>query len=454
MVTDLLTSSKYWDLTLPVTPPRSRLYSLEPVGIGTSGVESLTGYIARLANAHYVPVGSLIADELESLGSQTQKHSYLHQINGCTEVLNSTGQMASDFVRVLESLTLRQDLYYLTLVQWANVLPVKGLLRRTRVWCSACYEEQKRNKQTVYEPLLWSFSVVSICQYHQQRLSSKCPFCQRQLPHLSWHSRPGHCSKCHQWLGSRDLVPIWGLDSIELEWQTWTIKNVGELLASSSCISEVPERERVARAFSLCISQTTQGNIAEFARNLGLLKSAVWQWQSSKAVPQLSALLKICQALGVPLLDFLCQPEILDTKGSSAKTLQGASQSSQHSSIKFDVSKVQQDLQEALLEEQPSSMEAVAKKVQVSSRSLRRRFPKLCSAISDRYLSQREKVRLAKVEQYCIEVRQIALELYNEGIDPTRSYISRYLSKPAYFREPLVEAALMAVRKELGLEKS
>jgi hypothetical protein len=28
------------------------------------------------------------------------------------------------------------------------------------------------------------------------------------------------------------------------------------------------------------------------------------------------------------------------------------------------------------------------------------------------------------------------------------------LSKPAYFREPLVDAALMAVRKELGLEES
>jgi transcriptional regulator GlxA family with amidase domain len=99
------------------------------------------------------------------------------------------------------------------------------------------------------------------------------------------------------------------------------------------------------------------------------------------------------------------------------------------------------------------SVEATARKFKSNSRSLRRRFPKLCTEISNRYLKHREKIREAKVEQSCTEVRQIALKLYSEGVAPTRSYISKYLSKPAYFREPLVDAALMAVRKELGLEK-
>ena len=38
----------------------SYLYHLEPIGIGTSGVESLTSYLARLAPAHWIPVQPLL----------------------------------------------------------------------------------------------------------------------------------------------------------------------------------------------------------------------------------------------------------------------------------------------------------------------------------------------------------------------------------------------------------
>lgn len=98
-------------------------------------------------------------------------------------------------------------------------------------------------------------------------------------------------------------------------------------------------------------------------------------------------------------------------------------------------------------------MRTVAQRLNSDSRSLRRRFSTLCTAISIRYLNHREQVRIAKVEQSCQEVRRIAIKLHSEGIDPTRSYIVRYLSKPAYFREPLVIASLEAVRRELNLEE-
>lgn len=47
-------SYEEWDMNIPAIPPRSRLYRLEPVGIGTPYVESLTSYIARLAAEHCV----------------------------------------------------------------------------------------------------------------------------------------------------------------------------------------------------------------------------------------------------------------------------------------------------------------------------------------------------------------------------------------------------------------
>jgi transcriptional regulator with XRE-family HTH domain len=255
-------------------------------------------------------------------------------------------------------------------------------------------------------------------------------------------------------LGNDDIIPVEEIDSGELKWQAWVIKNVGELLAYTSHLSEAPAREQVARALTFFISQTAQGNITEFARKLGLLKSAVWQWQASKALPQLLVILKICHVLKISLLDFLFHPEVLDTCSSAIKTIDGASPKAQHLPVQFDTSKVQKSLEDVLLEEPPPSMESVAKRFKISARSMRRRFPELCTAISTRHLKYREKIREAKIEQSCAEVRQVAINLYNEGIDPTRSYISRYLSKPAYFREPSVSAALTSVRKELGLEQS
>jgi len=47
----------------PMIPERSRLYSLCPIGMGTSQVESLTGYVSRLAEAHVLTVGNLVGRE-------------------------------------------------------------------------------------------------------------------------------------------------------------------------------------------------------------------------------------------------------------------------------------------------------------------------------------------------------------------------------------------------------
>ena len=59
-----------WDCRPATVPPRSRLYSLTPVGISTPFVESLTGYVSRLADAHAVSVASLVDRELSVMGTK------------------------------------------------------------------------------------------------------------------------------------------------------------------------------------------------------------------------------------------------------------------------------------------------------------------------------------------------------------------------------------------------
>src|SRR5262245_30054680 len=57
---DLPKSYEHWELALPELSPRSALYQIRPIGIGTAESECLTSYLARLANAHHLSVGDLL----------------------------------------------------------------------------------------------------------------------------------------------------------------------------------------------------------------------------------------------------------------------------------------------------------------------------------------------------------------------------------------------------------
>ena len=54
-----------WDFGCNIAvPAHTYLYRVPPIGVGSAFVESLTGYVARLAEAHTVSVGRLFTREL------------------------------------------------------------------------------------------------------------------------------------------------------------------------------------------------------------------------------------------------------------------------------------------------------------------------------------------------------------------------------------------------------
>jgi len=136
-----------WDLQRSAIPSRSRLYSLEPIGIGTPETESLTSYVSRLAEAHSVRVRELVVHELlPSLG-----RSHLADARNAnlltafwrneTRALNGTQTLARNLVKALEALTGRRDLRFLTLLTWNEVLPRRHRQKPTRAWCPSCFAE-------------------------------------------------------------------------------------------------------------------------------------------------------------------------------------------------------------------------------------------------------------------------------------------------------------------------
>src|SRR5258707_10047006 len=156
-----------WELDVPPLPERSRLYTLEPIGIGTPDVESLTSYVIRLAQEHCVLPGTLVIHELLPLlvrqdVSESAAHYPSRTWVRTFQALNGTGDLSRSAADALERLTTRNDLSTLTMLTWAHVISKKGLLRETQAWCPLCYEEWRGNMKKKHFPPLSVFKYGKI----------------------------------------------------------------------------------------------------------------------------------------------------------------------------------------------------------------------------------------------------------------------------------------------------
>jgi hypothetical protein len=292
-----------WSLSRPLLPPRSRLYSLEPMGVGTELVESLTGYVARLADAHSVSVGDLVGRVLADLThtkdaiiTQTAKAVRVggHGFRACNYTPNGVTETAVKWVDALGATTNRNDLQYLTLLPLRYIVPSR-LFRRRRAWCALCFEQWRSAGQIVYEPLIWSIQAAANCQVHARPLDQTCGNCARTLSPLGVFSRPGYCERCDGWLGTsgRDnsrscSVPHGG------EGDTWSSAQVGDLLAMLPLVDPARAREALRGSLAVYLNQLTAGNILAMAEYIHCPPSILRNWLDGTTVPTLECVGPVC----------------------------------------------------------------------------------------------------------------------------------------------------------------
>lgn len=305
-----------WNCTAPEFPPRSRLYALEPIGVGTPFVESLTSYVTRLADAHGVSVGDLVRRELsvialelslrfipampENNAPQHGLHHGYYAINGCTE-------SAKSWVKVLERATRMMNLRLLTLLPFEDVFARRALSRQTRAWCPACFEDYQTSGTVVYEPLLWGIRPIKVCPHHHQPLEENCPHCHRSPRVLTTNSRPGYCSSCQKWLGrkSRLHAPHSGSPKETPDIDFSNAKAIGQLLAIVPDLNGLPLGTIFAANFRACVETVAEGSLRAFARVLEVPHRNLGSPLPGKRLPTIRTLLQSCQQLDVPITAFL-----------------------------------------------------------------------------------------------------------------------------------------------------
>jgi transcriptional regulator with XRE-family HTH domain/AraC-like DNA-binding protein len=420
--------------TIEVTPKhipsRSRLFHLEPVGVGTPFVESLSGYIARLAEKHSVTVAHLFSREIAFHINKPGVIGAVVNFDGFAKAVNGTGVIASDLMDVFERLTLRRDLRFTTMVPWRDVFTRRLLTRETRAWCPLCYEEQYEAGQKVCDQLVWALKAVCACSKHKTPLDLECPYCARRQPHLTFRSRPGHCSSCRAWLGSKERVaakeatesPCHRGKSVKIaEW-------VGALLAAAQSFDGAIPPSILAANLSKYLLDRYEGRPAAIARATSVGPYTVRSWLRGRRLPGLDTLLKVCLALDVPPADLICRKPEGEISPARANALGGRSRGaaalneepkgSNGKSRRFRRSDwsnpevlagIEKELRAALEEYPPRSLTKLSSEIGCNVLTLKRKFPELTDKLAAKSLAYyrppmdvgraREALKLARGEE-------------------------------------------------------
>jgi len=453
-----LSEFPWWHLAPVSLPERSTLYAPAPIGVGTAGCESLTSYLARLAEAHCVYPGVLLQQmivplmrELEKQESEAGEHPLWRRDGSGSHLINVTGPRARSVMSALEMLTLRTDLRGLALTALTELLPIRGLTRNTLAWCPVCYEEWQESGQMLYDPLLWIFREISTCTRHGVRLHTHCPACARSLPHLTWRSQPGYCAFCSGALiiGQEEGVQTVAIDSHEFAWQQWVTHALGAVVAQLPVRRVEPKRERIRKAVSDAVEQLADGNTAAFARSLGLPRGTVENWRQGKRIPEMDMLLRLCYRLDLSLCEVLFQEE---------ERLQPSLRDPVPSAIfpsrkrkAIDKERIFQVLQQeaSKVENPPPSLKEVGLRLGYQPTTLYKINRVACHAIAERFTAYRRELREKRLQGYREEIRRIALLLQAEQVALTQRHIARYLAQPAILRDPAVRALLREVCREV-----
>lgn len=295
-----------WEFSATSLAARSYLYAPAPIGIGTAAVESLTGYIARLAAAHAVETGALVNHELLPRIPYTKGMAvgqapstlpgYSFYIDAYS--LNGVADRARLWVSLLERLTCIQRLDVLTALPWAAAISCVHLLRTDRAWCALCYGAESSSAPSAYERLSWAFKIVRVCPVHRRQLESLCPCCGRTQYVFSPRSRPGYCSRCHCWLGrARETRAS---DDCLTE-QLQIAQMVGALLAASPSLPTRFGLDRFQGNVRYCVSHDRR----KLESGPAFRNGHVRHWMRGANAPRMDYLAAFCRRHAVSMLGLL-----------------------------------------------------------------------------------------------------------------------------------------------------
>ena len=432
----------------------TELYPLQPIGIGTSFVESKTSYVNRLAEAHSVTIYTLVKECLAKNLGKKYLVKRQNNVQGFFQIivpaLNGVSMTSEQFTEVVQELTGVTDLHLLTMLPWNGCLSNRDLIRHKRAWCPRCFEAWKTSGAVLYEPLIWNLKVMDLCPLHASRLETVCPACKCENPVLNFKSRVGYCSICGSWLGQKS-----GANSgITLDdFENCVNRNICQMLREGASNGTQVANRQIQLNNITAITESA-GGPSGLARRINIHRHSITNWCNGSKVPTLRSLLFISFVARVPLTEILTSvkimPDLLTTDPGIISLHKGICSKGPR---QLDLDKIRADLGQILKDNSvpPLSVQEVAAKLDCHLSYLYTHFPELCRAIASKhrdYLHQKSK---EKENFACQTIMEVTLRIYEDGGYPSQARIQREMAGRGLFWNQNLSKTWHETKRELGL---
>jgi hypothetical protein len=464
---------------------RSLLYNLEPIGIGTPYVESLTSYISRLAMEHNVKVATLMK---ETIVPYTDKEYLVTNFdNGSyrAKYINGNSLVSIDLVKAIEKATSRKDIIFMTMNLWGGILS-KNIIGDYRKWCPECLNTLKLNHQEIYEPLIWyikdEFNIGKCC-IHETSLVEECPHCQKRLPAMKGNLVIGYCQYCSAWLGNRSKDK--GINELT-EDEKFILLNFQQLLEYAPSSFSFPTKNSFGIICRKIIDDMKFTKLKDFDTFFELGHSQLSTWLKNKHAPSIKSLLKIVKKLDTTIyhlfynqgsfsnskqkitnvyeklsnesIEYILMEEIklekprslyeiADEIGLHFDTIRrkcpiSSNKLEEHYADyrkklkKSSLKEIEKVLINVLSLKQPLSITEVSNNYGISLTTARRHFPLLVEKIVSRYRNYKERCKKERIKKERQEIIDVILSLKEKGIYPSSYKVSKMLSRETLFMDP------------------
>ena len=419
-----------WDLNPKnALPKRSYLYHLRPIGVGSAYVESLTGYIARLAEAHSVATGALLALELRprvpsDLCVAAREQSAFSRATGVSPTA------LTHWVNMNTTFRLRP---FLRMCSELRISPARILTERIPAgdleWAGAC-ELFARRSSSIFS----SRPASQVRRALEEALRSAIPISLRQVA-----QELGYRSVRSLRLRNQDLCAE-------------IVKKHGESAAvvprrGKGYIYPTPEmaREALERAIrdsphlslnAMCKEIGYRNDTSLYHRFSDLCRVLITkhrQWRVQKDQRARDVISKALYEEPAPTLK-----EVAARLGYRSSALRSRFRdlcatlaARQPERQRFERERLRKQMEAALEQHPAPPMKVVAQFLGRDQAHLRIIFPDLYGRINRRYMEHQKTVRSQRRVQFLAQVRKAVIDLCECGINPSRKHVISVIENPS-----------------------
>lgn len=404
-------------------PPEKRftpLAPLEPMGLGTDDVESLTSLLSRLSTAHSLPIKSL----LEAVyGSHPTQEAEWHVNMNAAYLVDLGGNYTDKIVPALEHLMGRDDLSRMTFSALRSVLDHQGhhLLAKHFSWCPHCFQEDDEKQRPRYVRLWWTAASATVCPKHSVLLASACTHCGSKQSVTAANDDFTVCSSCGMPLIETEVAQC---TERSLKREYWITNSIRQLTGDIGSGRLMPLKPDVlARAIKDLVADVAGGNCAGFGRLLCWQATSYRDWAKGVTKPSFASVMELCYRVDIPVSELLRRtgnmPNIVISRCQSRpkKVNRNVESSVRKELVSRHITTIQES--QATDSGVPWTRKSLALELGVSPGYLKYNFPELCKQLEvGRRGWQQEKRERSAIKRR-LQAREVIDRLKRNGVYPS-----------------------------------